>query len=585
MRILGISCYYHDAAAAIVEDGRIVAASMEERYSRLKHDIRFPVQAVLRSLDQAGLDADGIDAVAFYETPYVKFERILKEHLEAYPRGRRKFIGNLPAWMLTRLPIERTIRRELRRLELRAPVHTVRHHLAHAASAYYPSAFGESAILTIDGVGEYATTAVGRARENSISLLREIRFPHSLGLLYSTFTQFLGFRPNNAEYKVMGLSAYGRDTEADRIDRILALHPDGSFTLDLDYFDFFREDRMHGDRWISLFGPPRRAADPVTEYHQNLACSLQRALERAVLHVARGAHEMTGLAHLCFAGGVALNSVANARILSATPFRDLFVPPAPGDDGGAIGAALALNHRLDRSCPRHRMRIPLGPAFTDEQVAAYCRAEGIAHRVLPDDAAAASEAARRLAEGEVVGWFQGGMEWGPRSLGYRSILADPRRAEMKEILNEKVKHREAFRPFAPSILAERVADYFEIPGAVTEPCEYMLMVYPVREEKRAEIPAVTHVDGTGRLHAVTKESNPLFHALIRSFADRTGVPVVINTSFNVRGEPIVCVPHDAFRCLMKTDIDALVMGRILVEKAANRDHPAARSADPVLYED
>jgi carbamoyltransferase len=575
MNVLGISCFYHDAAACVTRDGRVVAAAMEERFTRRKHDTGFPINAVNFCLQSSGIDADALDAIAFYEDPRLKFDRVLHRHVQAWPHSEETFVRSVGAWLTDKLPIGRTIKQSLRGFKTSCPVHTVRHHVSHAASAYYCSPFADAAILTIDGVGEWATTTWGTARGRAITLEREIRFPHSLGLLYSAVTAYLGFRVNNSEYKVMGMAGFGQPRYRKECEQLLTLHDDGSFSLALEYMDFWSQEGAYSQKLVELLGPPRRKDDPITPRHMDIAASLQVTLEEAVYHMATAVHAHTGNDRVCMAGGVLLNSLANGRFLDRTPFKEMYIPPAPGDDGGAVGAALYLSAQMNGAGAAHAtlyrdgLDVALGPSYTQEEIDFFCRFMGIQVRHASSDQELVDLTAELLADANVIGWFQGGMEWGPRSLGHRSILADPRNPAMKDILNEKVKHRERFRPFAPSVCAEDAWRYFECEQQQPIPAQYMLTVRPVREEFKSRLPAITHVDGTARLHAVEQSRNPLFYQLLRAFGARTGYPMVVNTSFNVRGEPIVCTPADAFSCFLRTDIDYLIMGRSLIPKAPN----------------
>lgn len=613
MRILGISAFYHDSAAALVDDGLIVAAAQEERFTRIKHDPSFPTNAVRFCLSQA---AGPVDAVVYYEKPLLKFHRILQTTFATAPRGFRAFATALPLWLRQKLWIPLQIENELRAAghDVRNRIHFAVHHESHAASAFYPSPFSRAAILTLDGVGEWATTTIGRSEDNRIELLREQRFPHSLGLLYSAFTSFCGFRVNSGEYKLMGLAPYGTPRYADRIrEHLVRVHADGSFHLNQDYFAYVYGERMTNARFAALFGgPARRPEAPVTPRECDLARSIQLVTEEVVLGLARQAHALTGEENLCLAGGVALNCVANARLLREGPFRRIWVQPAAGDAGGALGAALAFHH-LHHDGARHAdgrhdaMRGAfLGPSFSDDEIAAALAAAGLpAERV--DDHELAARIAEHLAAGEVVGFFQGRAEFGPRALGARSILADPRDPGMQRRLNQQIKFRESFRPFAPAVLAERAHEYFEIP----EPSPYMLFTAPVRKERRtsgsigergfklpqgesgidftrlladsahesrSDLPAITHVDGSARVQTVDATTNPALHAVLSAFADRTGCAVLVNTSFNVRGEPPVCHPREAIACFLATGMDSLALGPFFLEK--RRLTPRQRHAIP-----
>ena len=586
MNILGISAFYHDSAACLVRDGKIIAAAQEERFTRKKHDAEFPSNAIRSCIGQGGLAAPrDVDLVAFYEKPFLKCERLFSTYLASAPRGLASFLKAMPVWIKRKMWIKQIIRDEL---DYEGDILFPEHHESHAASAFFPAPFNEAAILTIDGVGEWTTTSIGHGAGNRVEMLAEQHFPHSLGLLYSAFTYYLGFRVNSGEYKVMGLAPYG-EPEFERLilDELVDLKPDGSFHLNLEYFDFVTGLRMTNRNFARLFGgPPRRPESELTQRHMNLARSLQAVTEEIMLRMARHAHERTGLTNLCLAGGVALNCVGNGRILREGPFDNIWVQPAAGDAGGALGAALLVwHHYLDK--PRDiagtrdaQQGSFLGPAFDPRE---FLRSRNI-QSVELSDTELSWRIAALLAEGKVVGWYQGRMEFGPRALGNRSILGDPRVPEMQEKLNLKIKFRESFRPFAPSVLRERVSDYFEL----EESSPYMLLVAPVRstirldgqttngaagflerlKTPRSTIPAVTHVDYSARVQTVSEEENPRFHALLRAFEAQTGCAVLVNTSFNVRGEPPVCTPEEAFQCFMRTDMDFLVLGNFLIDKQA-----------------
>ncbi|WP_457653548.1 carbamoyltransferase family protein [Rhodocaloribacter sp.] len=586
MNILGISCWYHDAAACLVRDGRIVAAAQEERFSRKKHDASFPRRAIAYCLREGGIDTSDLDVAAFYDKPFLKFERLLETYVATAPRGLRSFVKAMPLWLKEKLWIPDRIAKEL---DFDGPIVFPEHHESHAASAFYPSPFERAAFLTTDGVGEWATTSFGVGDGARLRILAEQHFPHSLGLLYSAFTYFTGFKVNSGEYKLMGLAPYGEPRFVDAIrEHLIDVKADGSFRLNMDYFTYAHGLRMTGRRFAELFGGPRRAPEsPLTRREMDLARSVQAVTEEVMLRMARHVHRVTGERRLCLAGGVALNCVANGRLLREGPFDALWIQPAAGDAGGAIGAALTAWHQYlghNRPAPDgDAMRgAYLGPAFSDDEVAAFLEREGIPHTRHVDEAALTEAVAEMLAEGKVVGWFQGRMEFGPRALGNRSILADPRGRDVQRTVNLKIKFRESFRPFAPSVTAERASEYFELDGE----SPYMLLVAPVRGA-RAEgegldrlghvaspIPAVTHVDGSARIQTVRAATNPLFHRLLSAFEVRTGCPVLVNTSFNVRGEPIVCTPEDAYRCFRRTHMDALVLGSHIVTKAMLPDPDA-----------
>jgi carbamoyltransferase len=561
MNVLGISCFYHDSAAALLQDGVVVAACQEERLSRKKHDQNFPARAVKYVLKQGGIGSGDLDAVGFYDKPLLKFERMLSTYIATFPRSFGSFRKAMPVWIKEKLWVPSIIRKELR--PYKGPILFAEHHMSHAASCFFVSPFDEAAILTVDGVGEWATASFGVGKGSDITLFKEIRFPHSLGLLYSAFTYYLGFKVNSAEYKVMGLAPYGKPVHFDRImDEIVHLNEDGSFKLNMKYFAYDYGLTMTNGRFSEFFGgPPRKPETWMTEREFDIAASVQKVCEEIVLRMARYIHKETGLTRLCMAGGVALNCVANGRIIRETPFKELFVQPAAGDAGGAVGVAHYVYNSLGKQ-PRGPAwtHAYLGPDYDDAEIREYLDSQGAKYRVLSDDELV-RETARLIAGGNVIGWFQGRMEFGPRALGGRSILADPRDAKMRDTLNMKIKFREGFRPFAPSVLADKASEWFEID------CDspYMLLVAQVRDGKRC-IPAVTHVDNSARLQTVTREASPLYYDLIREFERLTGVPVIINTSFNVRGEPIVCTPHDAYLCFMRTNMDHLVAGHCVLDK-------------------
>jgi carbamoyltransferase len=606
VRILGISCWYHDAAAALVEDGEIVAAAQEERFTRRKHDASFPENAVRYCLAEGGLGGGAVgavDAVAFYDKPLLKFHRILETYLATAPRGLASFVQAVPLWLKEKLWIPPRIEQALDDCGVRrgGPIYFTQHHESHAASAFYPSPFEEAAVLTLDGVGEWATTTIGVGEGHRLRLLHEIPFPHSLGLLYSAFTYFTGFRVNSGEYKLMGLAPYGRPRYAQAIrDELIDLREDGSFRLNLDRFGFLDSLTMTNRRFEDLFGgPPRRPETPITQRERDLARSIQVVTEEAVLRLARHAREVTGKRHLALAGGVALNCVANGLLLREGLFDDLWIQPAAGDAGGALGAALAVWHQtLDRprrvEAGRDAMRGSyLGPEFPPAAIRAFLDAHGYPYRELGEEEWAPTVAG--LVAGEnVVGLLQGRMEFGPRALGNRSIVGDARSSKMQSVMNLKIKYRESFRPFAPSVLRERVADWFEM----DHDSPYMLLVADVQPDKRlplagdeeelplqdwvnrprSAVPAVTHVDYSARVQTVHADTNPRYHALISEFERLTGCPVIVNTSFNVRGEPIVCTPEDAYRCFLRTEMDYLVLGPFLLARA-EQPAPAAEARE------
>ncbi|MBI2890852.1 MAG: hypothetical protein HYY13_08705 [Nitrospirae bacterium] len=591
MNILGISCFYHDAAAALLQDGRPVAMAEEERFTRKKHDYDFPEQAIRFVLDAAKLKPQDLDYVVFYEKPFLKFERLLKTILTTVPSSLAVFREAMVTWLLDKLWIKDIIRSRLG-----VPVSKIlfsEHHLSHAASAFYGSPYEEAAIVTVDGVGEWATASVGVGRGNEIKILKEIHFPHSLGLLYSAFTAYLGFEVNEGEYKVMGMAPYGKPQYADRVRKLLRLYDDGSFELDLDWFDFHHSiKRTYSDRfirlfgeprdprskfftrtsgWPSYFGPPPSNFDELArqqEYYADVAASIQAVLEEAVINLARSAQRETGLKRLCMAGGVALNSVANWKIIRQTEFEEIFIQPAAGDAGGALGAALFVEHGI-LNRPRRFLfnHCYWGESFGDTSIREFLESKGIRYEYVPKEEELLDRVVSELTGGSVVGWFHGGFEWGPRALGARSILADARRADMKDIVNTKIKFREPYRPFAPSVIVENAEDYFDIPDARRHhPARYMLYVVDVKNDKREVVPAITHVDGTGRLQTVYSDVSPRYWKLINRFREATGVPLILNTSFNLKGEPIVSTPAQAFNTFSKSGMDALVLENFIVRK-------------------
>ncbi len=559
MNILGISAFYHDAAACLLRDGEIVAAASEERFTRKKHDADFPINAIQYCLDEGKVRADDLAYVGFYEKPFIKFKRILYTHLACYPFSFRPFLKAIPSWMREKLVIPSVIRQ---RIGYEGDVLMIEHHLSHAASTYLLSPFKEAAILTVDGVGEWSTATYGRGTGNDISFFKEIRFPHSLGLLYSAFTYYLGFTVNSAEYKVMGLAPYGQPRYYDAVRKLIDVRADGSFHLDMTYFNYLTGLTMTNRKFDQLLGGPvRKPDDPLEQRHKDIAASVQRVTEEVMLQMARYIGRETNSDNLCLAGGVALNCVANGRILREGPFRHIFIQPAAGDAGGAIGVASYIYHTLLKHDRHFVMRHAFtGPGYSEEEIRDFLSANQIPFVELPREDLL-RRVAQLIADQQVIGWFQGRMEFGPRALGSRSILADARNPENKDRVNLKIKFRESFRPFAPAVLADRCADYFEL----EEPSPYMLLVAQVRADKRV-IPSVTHVDGSARVQTVDREVDPLFYDLIAEFDRLTGVPVIINTSFNVRGEPIVCTPTDAYRCFVLTGMDFLVLGNCLIDK-------------------
>jgi len=602
VNILGISAFYHDSAACLVRDGEIVAAAQEERFTRKKHDYRFPTRAIDYCLAEAGISAEQLDIVAFYDKPLLKFDRLLETYVAYAPQGFRLFLMGLPLWLKQKLYTPRELDLGLGG-RYKGRYVFLEHHESHAASAFLPSPFDEAAILTLDGVGEWATGSIAVGRGNQIRMLKELRFPHSLGLLYSAFTYFTGFKVNSGEYKLMGLAPYGEPIYADLIrEKMLDVKPDGSFRMDLSYFAYTHQDVMTSRKFDKLFGgPPRKPESPITQREMDLAASIQVVTEEIMLRIARYAHELTGLDRLCLAGGVALNCVGNGKILREGPFRELWIQPAAGDAGGALGAALFVWHQLldherkpeGRDSQKGSL---LGPAYSNEEIQKLLDQKGAVYRRYDDEDALCDAIADLCAAELVVGHCAGRMEFGPRALGARSILGDARSRKMQATMNVKIKFRESFRPFAPAVLREDVAEYFEM--RPNEDSPYMLLVAPVREEKRLAIeshgekgldklrqvrsvvPAITHVDHSARVQTIDRERNPRFYRILQAFKRKTGSSVLINTSFNVRGEPIVNTPEDAYRCFMHTNMDALVLENLVLLK---KDQPEAKEIDVDAY--
>ena len=609
MRILGISAFYHDSAAALVEDGRLIAAAQEERFTRRKHDASFPRHAVSYCLDAAGCNLREVDHIVFYDKPFLKFERLLETYIAFAPKGFRSFQMAIPLWLREKLFQKSLLLKQLREFDrdiVGDKLLFTEHHLSHAASAFFPSPFEKAAVLTMDGVGEWATTSAAIGEGNRLDIFQEIHFPHSLGLLYSALTYYTGFKVNSGEYKVMGLAPYGEPKYAKLIlDNLLDLKPDGSFRLDMAYFDYCTGLTMTNERFAKLFGQPVRRPDQLlTPFHMDVAASVQAVLDEAVLRLTRNLASKTGMRNLCMAGGVALNCVANGKVLGDGRFENIWIQPAAGDAGGAVGAAFAVYHQF-LGKPRRAAASDgmsgafLGPAYAQSEIERRLTLAGARLAVLSEDDMIGTTA-RALADQLAVGWFQGRMEFGPRSLGARSILGDPRSPTMQKNLNLKVKYRESFRPFAPAVLREDAANWFELD------CDspYMLIVADVRKDRRramtveeqklfgieklnvarSQIPAVTHIDYSARIQTVDADTNPMFHRLLRQFKELTGCPVLVNTSFNVRGEPIVCTPEDAFRCFMGNELDILVVGNCVLKKseqnpALKRDYSSAFELD------
>lgn len=562
MIVLGISCYYHDSGAALVRDGMLVAAAEEERFNRIKHFNEFPAESVAYCLREAGVSIGEVDHIVFYEKPMVKFNRILETILAYFPRTYKPWLKAIPLWMGHRLRIASDIQD---RLNTDKDILFCQHHLSHAASAFLVSPYEKAAILTADGVGEWTTTAWGVGRGVDIEMLKELRFPHSVGLLFSAITSYLGFRVNDAEWKVMGLAPYGKPTYVDKFREIVDVKDDGSIRLNLDYFAHAHStERTISPKWEQLFGQPQRASETeLTDFHRDIAHSGQKVVEEILVKMATHVQRETKMKALCLAGGVALNSVANWRIVKEAGFDDVFIQPAAGDSGGALGAAFYISNTVMKQPRKFVMTHALwGPSFSEEEILAALTEAGASYEKAASEDELLDRTAKMIEDGKVIGWYQGRLEFGPRALGSRSLLADARDAKMKDVINAKVKFREAFRPFAPVVLKERAHEFFDMPEGMDAP--FMLLVPQVLAEKREVIPAVTHEDGSGRVQTVTEEDNGLYYKLLKRFGERTGVPVFINTSFNVRGEPIVCTPRDAYHTFVHTGIDALVIGNFVV---------------------
>lgn len=564
MYILGISCYYHDSAACLIKDGQVVAAAAEERFTRKKHDHDFPLQTITFCLNFAKIAMNEVDQVVFYEKPIWKFERILHQHLQNFPFSYRAFMNTAGGWFTQKLNVQTRLKEDCHYF---GKVQYVPHHVSHAASSFYLSSFKQAVVVTLDGVGEWTTTTMGFADHSGIHLEKEIDFPHSLGLLYSAITTYLGFAANDAEYKVMGLAAYGNPKPFRKhFNQLITQFPDGSYQLNMKYFEYDRAEHMFTPALAELFGhPPREAESKAYSYHENIAAALQEKLEEVCFALLTAAYKKYQLPNLCLAGGIALNSVMNGKILSQTPFTQVFIPPDPSDAGGAMGAALWAWQQHSKKRLKHFSPY-LGPGFSWHQIQKLLDQHQLSYEFVKNKEELIDRTANLIIKQKVIGWFQGRMEWGPRALGNRSILASARKSEMKDIINARVKHRELFRPFAPVILEEQTHEYFVADQELSPSAKWMLMVYPFKEKQKKKLPAVVHVDGTGRLQTIAQQDNQLYYDLVNSYFKKTGVPSIINTSFNVRGEPIVCTPEDAIQCFLKTDIDYLVIDQFLVKK-------------------
>lgn len=576
MYILGISCYYHDSSAAILKNGKLIAAAEEERFTRKKHDNSFPINAIKYCLKSAGVSAKDLAYVGFYEKPFLKFERILSQHLEMFPLSLKTFLSSMPSWINEKLRVTKKIKKSLK---YKGDILFIQHHLAHAASSFLVSPFEKAAVLTIDGVGEWTTTAYGYCENNQINLMKEIQFPHSLGLLYSTITGYLGFSVNNSEYKVMGLSPYGTmDKEKNPyyklLKKVIDIKEDGSFRFDLSYFVFHYKDKMPSQKMCDLLGGPIAKRDTeMTQRHKDIAAALQMITEEVMTKILNHLHKETKCENVILAGGVALNSVYNGKILRNTPFKNIWIQPNATDGGTSIGVGAYIYNTILGKKRNYVMKNAfLGPDYTTEEIKSFLEKNKINFSKFKSNKELVRTAANLMYKDNVIGWFQGRMEWGPRALGSRSILSNACHPDMQHILNLKVKHREKFRPFAPVVCEDDALKYFDCDEPVPEPTDYMLMVYPIREEWHDKIPAVTHVDGSGRLQTIRREQNPLYYDTIKEFGKLSGIPIIINTSFNIRGEPIVCTPFDAYKCMMGTGIDYLFMDKFLIKREDNPQH-------------
>ena len=571
--ILGISCFYHDASAALLKDGKIVAAVQEERFTRKKHDISFPINAIKYCLESQNITIDEIDYIGFYEKPLLKFERLLYQHLEKFPFSYKIFLANLPSWFNEKLRVVKLIRKKLK---YKKDVLFIEHHMAHAAGSFLASPFSKAAILTVDGVGEWTTTAYGIGEGDEIKLMREIKFPSSLGLLYSTITAYLGFKVNSHEYKVMGLAAYGNMDKKtnpyyEKLKQVIDIKEDGSYRFDMEYFDFHFRNRMPSKKLCKfLDGEVRKPESELNQRHKDIAAALQLITEEIMTKILNYVYNETGCENLVLAGGVALNSVYNGKILKNTPLKKIWIQPDPGDGGTSIGAALYIYNTLLGNKRNYVMEDAyLGPEYSDDEIKSSLDKNLVKYNEFKNENELVKKTAKLIYENNVVGWFQGRMEWGPRALGARSILSNPTNKDMQEILNLKVKHRESFRPFAPVVCIDDALKYYECDKPIPLPTDFMLMVYPTKKKWHKIIPAVTHVDGSGRLQTIRRKQNHLYYDLIKEFGKLSETPILINTSFNIRGEPIVCMPYDAYKCMMGTGIDYLVMGRFLIRREDN----------------
>ena len=573
MYILGIGCYYHDSSAALLKDGEIVAAAQEERFSRKKHDTSFPINAINYCLKSQNITVKDIVYIGFYEKPLLKFERVLSQHLQMFPLSFKTFLSSMPSWINEKLRVVRKIRKELK---YKGDILFIEHHLGHAAGSFLISPFDKAAILTIDGVGEWTTTAYGMGKGNNINLIKEIKFPSSIGLIYSAITAYLGFSVNNSEYKVMGLSPYGdmnKNTNYyyKKLKRIIDLKENGSYKSDMNYFIYHYADRMPSRKLCKLLGGSVRKPDEeITKRHKDIAAALQLLTEEIITKILNYVHKITKCDDLVLSGGVALNSVYNGKILKNTPFKRIWIQPDPGDGGTSIGVASYIYHSILGNKRNFILKDAyLGPEYSTKEIRNFLDKNKIVYSEFKNERELLKRTAELIYKNNVVGWFQGRMEWGPRALGTRSILSNPCNPKMKEILNLKVKHREHFRPFAPVVCEDDVLKYFDCDIPIPEPADFMLMVYPVKKQWRKKIPAVTHIDGSGRLQTIRRNQNNLYYDLIKQFGKLSGVPILINTSFNIRGEPIVCTPYNAYKCMMGTGIDYLIINKFLIKREDN----------------
>lgn len=573
MYILGISCYYHDSSASLLKDGIVVAAAEEERFTRKKHDSSFPINAIKYCLESQNISIDDIDYIGFYEKPLLKFERVLSQHLEMFPLSLKTFLSSMPSWINQKLRVLRAIKKKLK---YKKDVLFIEHHLAHAASTFLASPFDKAAVLTVDGVGEWTTTTYGIAENNNIKLIKEIRFPHSVGLIYSTITAYLGFSVNNSEYKVMGLAAYGdmhRDTNKyyQKLKKVVDIKADGSYRLNMDYFIFHYADRMPSKKLCDLLeGPISKRDTKMTQRHKDIAAALQLVTEDILTKMLNYVYSQTNCENIVMSGGVALNSVYNGKVLRKSPFKNVWMQPNASDGGTSMGVVLYIYNVILGNDRKYVLdNAYLGPSFSSEEIESFLKDNNIQYNQFNSEEELINKTAQLLYNNNVVGWFQYGMEWGPRALGARSILANPSNPNAQELLNTKVKHREKFRPFAPVVCEDDALKYFDCDQPVPEPTDYMLMVYPILKEWQKLIPSVTHVDGSGRLQTVRREQNHLYYDLIKKFGELSNIPILINTSFNIRGEPIVCTPYDAYKCMMGTEIDCLVMGNFVIKREDN----------------